>query len=484
MVTHPWADDDKLHEECAIFGIFGHAEAAKVTALGLHALQHRGEEATGIASFDGAQLRLERRLGLVSDALAQEEVLSRLPGNCAIGHNRYSTTGESGLRNIQPLYADLVGGGIAVAHNGNLTNAQVLRDGLVRTGSIFQSTSDTEVLVHLIARSGRERIVDRIIHALHQVEGAYSLTLLTKDRLIGVRDPLGVRPLCIGRLGDSWVLASETCALNTMGARYMRDVEPGEMVVISSEGLESLHPFPQTARRFCIFEYVYFSRADSSYEGRSVYDVRKRIGAELAKEAPVDADVVVPVPDSGMAAALGYAEAAGIPFQFGIIRNQYEGRSFILPEQSKRQVRVRRKLNPVKELMRGRRVILVDDSVVRGTTSNQIVQMVRDAGAEEVHFRVASPPTMNPCFYGVDTPDRDQLLAATKTMAEMQTHIAADTLAFVSIDGLYRAVGEKGRDNQAPQYCDACFTGAYPTRLTDRERTDEQLSLLPETETP
>ncbi len=448
--THPFADDDKLHEECGVFGVFGHPDAAPLTALGLHALQHRGQEAGGIVSFDGRQFHIERLVGLVGDTFTERAVIDRLTGTRAIGHVRYSTHGGSVERNIQPLFAEFSGGGFAVAHNGNLTNALALQDRLQRHGSIFHSTSDTEVILHLIATSRRERLVDKAIDALREVEGAYSLVCLSGKKMIGCRDPLGVRPLVLGDLDGAIILASETCALDIIGARFVRDVEPGEMVIITEEGIESRHPFPPVKPRFCIFEYVYFSRPDSNVEGRGVYEIRKKIGAELAREAPAAADLVVPVPDSGTPAAIGFAEAAGIPFELGIIRNHYVGRTFIEPSDAIRNMGVKLKHNANRDVLAGKRVVLVDDSIVRGTTSLKIVQMVRDAGAAEVHMRIASPPTTDSCFYGVDTPEKSQLIASRMSIEEMAAFIKVDSLAFVSIDGLYRAVGEAKRERGAP----------------------------------
>jgi amidophosphoribosyltransferase len=480
-MTTPF-DDDKLHEECGVFGVFGHEDAPALTALGLHALQHRGQEAAGIVSFDGVQFTSERHLGLVGDVFGNSGHTSKLKGNNAIGHVRYSTAGGSVQRNVQPMFADLTGGGLAIAHNGNLTNARSLRRDLVRAGAIFQSTSDTEAIIHLTARSEFQPIVDRVIDALKHVEGAYSLVALTSKKLIGVRDPLGVRPLVLGRLDDAWILSSETCALDIIGANFVRDIEPGEMVVITSDGLESLKPFVHKASRFCIFEYVYFARPDSNVEGRNVYEVRRQIGAELAREAPADADIVVPVPDSGVPAALGYAAASGLPFELGIIRNHYVGRTFIEPSDRIRHLGVKLKHNPNRAQLKGKRVILVDDSIVRGTTSKKIVEMVRDAGAAEVHFRIASPPTTHSCFYGVDTPDIKDLLAHKMDLEGMRKFIEADSLAFITMDGLYRAVGEAKRNGLAPQFCDACFSGEYPISPAepDAEIARRQLSLLVE----
>jgi len=419
----------------------------------------------------------------VADNFNSEQVLSSLPGNSAIGHVRYSTTGETILRNVQPLFAELDSGGFSVAHNGNLTNAWTLRRALIRAGAIFQSTSDTEVIIHLVATSDRGDIRDRLIDALRQIEGAYSLVIQTEDSLIGVRDPLGVRPLVLGRLTDgSHILASETCALDIIGAAFLRPVEPGEIVTISEKGLESMKPFPPAKPRPCIFEHIYFSRPDSYVAGSSVYEVRKNIGVELARESYVEADLVVPVPDSGTPAAIGFAQEAKIPFELGIIRNHYVGRTFIEPSDQIRHLGVRLKHNANRWEMAGKRVVLVDDSIVRGTTSLKIVDMVRSAGASEVHMRIASPPTTHSCFYGVDTPERSKLLASSMDTEAMARYIGVDSLAFISMDGLYRAVGEQARNAGQPQYCDACFTGEYPTRLTDHEDGDkpQQLSLLAE----
>jgi amidophosphoribosyltransferase len=472
--------DDKPREECGVFAIHGHPEAAAHAALGLHALQHRGQEAAGIVTFDGERFHQHKATGLVGDTFSRPSVIAGLPGHAAVGHTRYATTGGSWLRNVQPLFGDFAFGGLAIAHNGNLTNALGLRRRLVGEGSLFHSTSDTEVIVHLIARSTRETVVGRVVDALRQVEGAWSLAGLFAGGIIGVRDPLGVRPLVLGRLDGAHVLASETCALDILGAELVRDVEPGEVVVVDGEGVHSLRPFPPARRRLCVFEYVYFARPDSVVEGRGVYEVRKRIGTELARETAVPADVVVPVPDSGVPAAIGYAQGAGLPFELGIIRNHYVGRTFIEPSDNIRHLGVRLKHNANRPTLEGKRVVLVDDSIVRGTTSTKIVAMVRAAGASEVHMRIASPPTTHSCFYGVDTPERGKLMAANHTVGEMARLIGVDSLAFLSIDGLYRAAGEARRSSPSPQFCDACFTGDYPTRLADQE-TDEgqdQLSLL------
>ena len=466
--AHPF-DDDKLHEECGVFGVFGGDSAAALTALGLHALQHRGQEAAGIVSYDNGQFHAHRALGHVGDNFSGQEIIARLPGRMAVGHNRYSTSGGTLVRNIQPLFAEFAFGGLAIAHNGNLTNAFTLKKQLVKRGCLFQSTTDTEVIVHLLATGREDTLTGRLQQALMQVQGAYSLITLSEDALIGVRDPSGVRPLVLGQLGEAWILASETCALDIIGAEMVRDIAPGEMVRITADGVESLFPFAPQPSRFCIFEYIYFARPDSVLGGKSVYEMRKNIGRELAAESGIDADVVIPVPDSGVPAALGYAEAAGLPFELGIIRNHYVGRTFIEPTDQIRHLGVKLKHNANRAFLKGKRVILVDDSIVRGTTSVKIVDMVRQAGATEVHMRIASPPTTNPCFYGVDTPHKDKLLASKHSVAEMAAVIGADSLAFISMDGLYRAMGERRRNPEAPQYCDACFTGEYPLPLTDHE---------------
>jgi amidophosphoribosyltransferase len=480
-MTDPF-DADHLHEECGVFGVYGHPDAAALTALGLHALQHRGQEATGIVAYDGQQFNAHRGMGHVSDNFSFKEVINRLRGNSAIGHVRYATTGEVALRNVQPLFADFEFGGLAICHNGNLTNSYQLRRQLVRRGSLFQSTSDTEVIVHLIATSLKETVVDRLIDALKQIQGAFSLVALSQDEVIGVRDPLGVRPLVLGRLAGAWILASETCALDIIGAEFVRDIAAGEIVMIGPRGIQSLLPFSRRANRFCVFEHIYFARPDSVVEGRSVYEARKRIGQELARESPVDADIVVPVPDSGVPAAIGYAQESGLPFELGIIRNHYVGRTFIEPTDQIRHLGVRLKHNASRANLNGKRVILVDDSIVRGTTSIKIVDMVRRAGASAVHMRISSPPTRHPCFYGIATPERDELLAARLDVDGMAELIGVDSLAFLSIDGLYRAMGEQGRDDLAPRFCDACFTGDYPIPLTDANngKVAVQLSLLAE----
>ena len=473
LITDPF-DDDKLREECGIFGVTGVAEAANFVALGLHALQHRGQEAGGIVTHDPEQgFNSARRFGLVRDNFTSESVMRTLPGEIGIGHVRYSTAGSKGntqIRDVQPFFGEFSMGGAAIAHNGNITNADALRRELIDRGSIFQSSSDTECIIHLMARSLQKSIPERMKDALRRVEGAFSIIAMTRTKLIGVRDPLGVRPLVLGRLRDEgWALASETCAFDIIGAEFVREIEPGEMVVIANGEVVSHRPFEAKKPRFCIFEHVYFSRPDSTLGGRSVYETRSAIGRELAKEEPVDADLVCPVPDSGTPAAIGYSLESGIPYAMGIIRNQYMGRTFIEPSEHIRNMGVRLKLNVNRALIKDKRVILVDDSVVRGTTSRKIKEMILDAGAKEVHFRIASPPTAWPCFYGVDTPQREKLLAATMSEDEMREHLGVDSLKFISLDGLYRAVGEaKGRDPSNPQYCDACFSGEYPVEPSDQ----------------
>ncbi|WP_040507339.1 amidophosphoribosyltransferase [Gluconobacter morbifer] len=467
---------NRPYEECGVFGVWGVPDAAALTALGLHALQHRGQEAAGIVSFDGDRFHQHKGLGLVGDVFGDSQVMATLPGSVAIGHNRYATTGGTHVRNVQPLYADYEFGGLAVAHNGNLTNSATLKQALVKRGCIFHSSTDTEVFIHLIAISLYSTVLDRFIDAVKQVKGAYSLVTLTPDDgLIGMRDPLGVRPLVLGRMSGhekdngGWVLASETCALDIISADYVRDIEPGEIVVINADGIRSLRPFGDQGSRFCVFEYIYFARPDSVLEGQPVYEARKRIGAELARESAVEADVVVPVPDSGVPSALGYAAESGIPFELGIIRNHYVGRTFIEPTDQIRHLGVKMKHSANRPVLAGKRVILVDDSIVRGTTSRKIVDMVRAAGAKEVHMRITSPPTRHSCFYGIDTPEESKLLAATHTLEEMTKAINVDSLAFVTFDGLYRALGHLNRAEGAGRYCDACFTGDYPISLVDKE---------------
>ncbi len=477
--------DRQMRLECGVFGVFGMANASSTVALGLHALQHRGQEACGIAAFDGTGFHTERHMGHVADAFSRIDLPTKLPGNAAIGHTRYSTSGGSFHRNIQPMFADLEAGGIAIAHNGNLTNFLHLRQKLVSDGAIFQSTSDSEVILHLIARSRKRRVADRFIEALSQVEGGYALVALTNKKLMGVRDPLGIRPLVLGDLNGRGVLASETRALDMIGARFVRDVEHGEMVVISESGVESLRPFPAARARPCVLEYVYFAMPDSVMNGQSVYDLRKRMGQRVARESGVPVDVIVPVPDSGVPAALGYAQESGVPFEMGIIRNHYAGRTFIQPTQGARELGVRRKLSPNRAVLAGKRVMLIDDSIVRGTTSLRVVRMVREAGAAEVHLRSASPQLKFPDFYGIDMPDRAHLLAATRTVPEMARLLEVDSLDFLSVEGLYWAMGAGPRCAERPQFTDHYFTGDYPTRLLDRElaegrneAVERQLSFL------
>ena len=481
LTTHPF-DDDKLREECGIFGVSNAEGAAALVALGLHALQHRGQEAAGITSWDGRQFHTHRAMGHVAGNFDRDDVIRSLSGTTAAGHVRYATTGDTAIRNVQPLYAELASGGFAVAHNGNISNAMRLRRDLVRRGAIFQSTSDTEVIIHLVATSHYRTLIDRFIDALKQVEGAYSLICMTAEGMIACRDPLGIRPLVMGKLDETVVFASETVALDVVGAEYVRDVEPCELVIVKGSEISSHKPFAPVAPRPCIFEYVYFSRPDSIAEDRSVYSVRKAIGAQLAIESPVEADLVVPVPDSGVPAAIGYAQQSGIPFELGIIRSHYVGRTFIQPGDKVRHLGVKLKHNANRELIKGKRIVLIDDSIVRGTTSLKIVQMMREAGAAEVHMRIASPPTRHSCFYGVDTPERAKLLAAKLDVGGMTDFIHADSLAFVSIDGLYKALGEAHRADIHPRYCDACFTGDYPTTLTDQDELQpvDQFALLEE----
>lgn len=466
MNTNPF-DDDKLHEECGVFGVFAHKDAAALTALGLHALQHRGQEASGIVSYDGDHFYAHRALGLVDQAFSRHEVIAQLKGHAAIGHNRYATTGGTLVRNIQPLYADLAFGGFAIAHNGNLTNAHTLRQQLVGRGALFQSTTDTEVILHCVATAAAAAPVDKLVEAMRQVNGAYSVLACTNDQLIGLRDPNGIRPLVMGRLGDAHILTSETCALDIIGAEFVRDVKPGEMIIIDRDGVHSRFPFEKRASRFCIFEYIYFARPDSFIDGRSVYEMRKKIGAELAREAPCDVDIVVPVPDSGVPSAIGFAEASGLPFELGIIRNHYVGRTFIEPTDQIRHLGVKMKHNANRAFIEGKKIVLVDDSIVRGTTSRKIVEMMRAAGAAEVHMRIASPPTAFSCFYGIDTPSTGELLAHRMSSDEIAAYVGADSIAYITTDGLYRAMGEAKRNGDLPQFCDACFTGDYPVELTD-----------------
>ena len=472
--------DDKLKEECGIFGVFGHPDAAALTALGMHALQHRGQESAGIVSFDGKHFNNEPYLGLVGDHFTKASVIDKLPGNSALGHVRYSTTGNTSLKNIQPLFADLIGGGIACAHNGNLTNGIELRNNLVKKGAIFQSTTDTEALLHLIAQSNKTTIVKKIIDALFELDGAYSIGLLTNKKLIAIKDPLGIRPLVLGELNGAIIISSETCALDIIGANYTRDIDNGEVVVIDNNGIKSYKPFPKVKAKPCIFEYIYFARPDSIIGGKNVYDCRMKMGKQLAKELKTDADIVIPVPDSGVPAALGYAEASNIPYNLGIIRNHYVGRTFIEPTQTIRQLGIKLKHNTNKILIENKKVVLIDDSIVRGTTAIKIVEMMRNAGALEVHMRISSPPIKFPDFYGIDTPNPSELIASSKSVEEIKNLLKLDSLHFLSLDGLYKSMGHECRDNINPQYTDHCFTGEYPTKLADRDEgaLASQLSLL------
>jgi amidophosphoribosyltransferase len=462
---------DKFKDECGVFGIFGHPEAANMTYLGLYALQHRGQESAGMAASDGEKLRLSREMGYVADVF-DSETLSHLKGSAAIGHVRYSTAGDSKLLNAQPILIECTHGQIAICHNGNLVNARELHDDLVRQGSIFQSNSDTEVILHLYARSKARNIDDAIVESVCQVQGAFSLAMLTKDRLIAVRDPHGFRPLALGRLDEAWVVCSETCAMDLIGATYERDVEPGEVLIISADGVHSMKPFPPAPLSHCVFEHVYFARPDSYVFGKSVNEVRTDLGRILAREQAIDGDVVVPVPDSGVCAAMGYAEESGIPLRMGLIRNHYVGRTFIQPQQSIRHFGVKVKLNPVRSILGGKRVILVDDSIVRGTTSRKIVRMVRAAGAKEVHVRISCPPTVSPCFYGVDTPRKQELIAATHSLPEIRDFLECDSIGYLSLEGLLSAVGRERNS-----YCRSCYTGVYPVEFPRDEATYLQLAL-------
>ena len=462
---------DKFKDECGVFGIFGHPEAANMTYLGLYALQHRGQESAGIAASDTQQVRISREMGYVAD-IFDGVTLANLPGPLSIGHVRYSTAGESKLLNAQPILIDCAHGQIALCHNGNIVNARELRDDLVQQGSIFQSNSDTEVILHLYARSRARSVEDAIVESVAQVQGAFSLVMLTKDKLIAVRDPHGFRPLALGRLGDAYVICSETCAMDLIGATYERDVQPGEIVIISADGIKSLKPFPPAPLAHCIFEHVYFARPDSYVFGRSVNEVRTELGRVLAREQSVDADVVVPVPDSGVCAAMGYHEESLVPLRMGLIRNHYVGRTFIQPQASIRHFGVKVKLNPVRSILAGKRVILVDDSIVRGTTSRKIVRMVRAAGAKEVHIRISCPPTISPCFYGVDTPRKSELIGATHTIEEIREFLEADSVAYLSLDGMLSAV-----NSERSSYCTSCYTGIYPVEFPRDEATYLQLAL-------
>ena len=475
--------DDRLREECGVFGVLGHPDSAQLTVLGLHALQHRGQEAVGIVTFDGTKFQSEKRLGLVGDNFTKQPIIEKLSGISAIGHVRYSTRGETILRNVQPLYADLDTGGFSVGHNGNLTNTLLLREKLVSSGAIFQSTSDTEVILHLVAKSKKIKFIDKFIDALGYLEGAYSLVALTNKKLIGARDPLGIRPLVLGKLDKSYILASETCALDIIGAEFIREVENGEVIVITDDGIESHYPFPKQSPRPCIFEYIYFAMPHSVIGGKSVYEIRKQLGYELSKEDNVKAEIIVPVPDSGVPAALGYSEGSKINFDYGLIRNHYVGRTFIEPTQNIRQFGVRLKHSANVQMVKNKSVVLLDDSLVRGTTSVKIVTMLFESGAKEVHLRIASPPIKYSDYYGIDTPEKDSLLAAKHNIDEMRDYIGCTSLKFLSIEGLYRALGYSERNDEMPQFTDHCFTGDYPTKLSDIEQIPDhtsQLSLLEE----
>ena len=472
---------NKLKEECGVFGIYSNTDAAALTALGLHALQHRGQEGCGIVTFDGKNFYSERRMGLVGDNFTKGKVLEKLPGSIAIGHNRYSTTGNNLIKNVQPFFADLYSGGISIAHNGNLSNARHLRKDLVKNGSIFQTTSDTETIVQLIAKSKRSKIIDKIIDSLFKIQGGYALTILTNNKLIGIRDPFGIRPLVIGKLNKSYVLASETCALDIIGAEFIRNVDNGEIVVVSENGIESIKPFPKLKERPCIFEYIYFSRPDSIVNNTSFYEYRKRMGFELAKESHIASDLIIPVPDSGVPSAIGYAENTKKNVELGIIRNHYVGRTFIEPTQQIRSFGVKLKHNVNKALIKNKSLILIDDSLVRGTTSVKIIKMLYEAGAKEVHLRIASPPIKFPDYYGVDTPNKNELLAAKLDLESIRKFINAKTLKFLSIDGLYRAMGYKKRESSYPQFTDHCFTGEYPVKpidAIDKDFSEDKLSFM------
>ena len=472
---------DKLKEECGVFGILNNKDAATLTALGLHSLQHRGQEGCGIITSDGKNFYSERRLGLVGDNFTKGNILNRLPGNCAIGHNRYSTAGNNLIKNVQPFFADLHVGGIAIAHNGNLSNARYLRRELVKNGSIFQTTSDTETIVQLIAKSKRLKIIDKIIEALFEIQGGYALTILTNNKLIGIRDPFGIRPLVLGKLNQSYVLASETCAFDMIGAKFIREVQNGEIVIITENGIESIKPFPKVKERPCIFEYIYFSRPDSIIKNISVYEYRKRLGAELAKESDLEADLVIPVPDSGVPAAIGYSDEIKSNIELGIIRNHYVGRTFIEPSQQIRSLGVKLKLSINKPLIKNKTLILIDDSLVRGTTSVKIIKMLYESGAKEVHLKIASPPIIYPDYYGIDTPNKDELLASKLDLKGMQKFINAKTLQFLSIEGLYKSMGYETRNSSYPQFTDHCFTGDYPVKpidVSDKNFEQDQLSFM------
>ena len=474
------SDIDKLNEECGIFGISNHEDSSKLVALGLHALQHRGQEGCGIVSYDGKNYHSEKKQGLVGDHFTKSQVIENLPGSFAIGHNRYSTTGETSLRNIQPFFADLHGGGISISHNGNLTNAITLRETLVKEGAIFRTTSDTETIVQLIAKSKRGKIVDKIIDTLFQIKGGYSLVILTNKKLIGVRDPFGIRPLVIGKLNDSYIFTSETCALDIVGAKFVREVENGEIVVVENKKLTSIKPFPKQKQRPCVFEYIYFARPDSIIDGKCAYEYRKNLGVQLAKENDLKADIIVPVPDSGVPAAIGFSKESNIKFELGLIRNHYVGRTFIEPAQSIRSFGVKLKLSATKSIIKDKSIILIDDSLVRGTTCFKIVKMLYDSGAKEVHVRIACPEIRFPDFYGVDMPTKEELLAFNKNNSEMCKHINAKSLKFLTLSGLYKALGKGERNNSYPQFSDHYFTGEYPVKPADLlgDQKITQLSLL------
>ncbi len=471
---------DKLREECGIFGIFNHIDASALVALGLHALQHRGQEGCGIVSYDGKNYHSEKRQGLVGDHFTKSDVIKKLPGNFAIGHNRYSTTGETSLRNIQPFFADLHMGGLSIAHNGNLTNALLLREALVKDGAIFRTTSDTETIVQLVAKSKREKIVDKLIDALFQIQGGYSLVIMTNKKMIGVRDPFGIRPLVIGKLKDSFILSSETCALDIVGATYIREVENGEVVVVENGKINSIKPFPKQKARPCVFEYIYFARPDSIINNKCAYEYRKSFGTQLAKETDIDADMVVPVPDSGVPAALGFAQFSKKKFELGLIRNHYVGRTFIEPSQNIRSLGVKLKLSSTRSIVKNKSIILIDDSLVRGTTCSKIVKMLYEAGAKEVHVRIACPEIKFPDYYGVDMPTKEELLAHQKNNDEMCAHIKAKSLRFLSLSGLYKGLGVEKRNELYPQFSDHYFTGDYPIKPSDNfdKLKIKQLSLL------
>tara|TARA_B100002052_G_scaffold295514_1_gene322168 strand:- start:2238 stop:3674 length:1437 start_codon:yes stop_codon:yes gene_type:complete len=470
----------QINEECGVFGIFNSEDASALTALGLHALQHRGQEGCGIVSFDGKNFHSEKRNGLVGDNFTNKDILKKLPGNYAIGHNRYSTTGETSLRNIQPFFADLYGGGISIAHNGNLTNAMQLRESLVKGGAIFRTTTDTETIVQLIAKSNRNKIVDKVIEALFQIQGGYALVMMTNKKLIGVRDPLGIRPLVLGKIKNSYVLASETCALDIIGAKFIREIENGEIVVIEKDKIKSLKPFPKKKSRPCVFEYIYFARPDSLLNGKSAYEYRKNLGKELAKESDEVGDIIIPVPDSGVPAAIGYSQNKKMNFELGLIRNHYVGRTFIEPTQSIRSLGVKLKLSANSSSIKNRSIILIDDSLVRGTTCLKIVKMLYDAGAKEVHVRIASPEIKYPDFYGIDMPSKKELLSANKNVKEICAYVKAKSLKFLSIDGMYRALSGDIRNKIYPQFTDHYFTGEYPIKLIDHLKDNKvtQLSFL------